>query len=82
MFPSRNVKGESVGFGGRVLGDEKPKYLNSPETPVLSKSRRLHGRRGAGPAWFYQCVGDSGHRLNRRPHAKIVSLYRRGGFQL
>ena len=34
MFPIRNIKGECIGFGGRVLGDEKPKYLNSPETPV------------------------------------------------
>ncbi|MDQ2988904.1 MAG: CHC2 zinc finger domain-containing protein, partial [Pseudomonadota bacterium] len=32
MFPIRNVKGECIGFGGRVLGDDKPKYLNSPET--------------------------------------------------
>ncbi|NBW25047.1 MAG: DNA primase, partial [Betaproteobacteria bacterium] len=37
MFPIRNVKGECIGFGARVLGDEKPKYLNSPETPVFSK---------------------------------------------
>ncbi len=36
MFPIRNVKGETIGFGGRVLGDDKPKYLNSPETPVFS----------------------------------------------
>ena len=37
MFPIRNVKGECIGFGGRVLGDEKPKYLNSPETPRALK---------------------------------------------
>ena len=43
MFPIRNVKGETIGFGGRVLGDEKPKYLNSPETPVFSKGRELYG---------------------------------------
>ncbi len=43
MFPIRNVKGEYIGFGGRVLGDEKPKYLNSPETPVFSKGRELYG---------------------------------------
>ncbi|MDM0046377.1 DNA primase [Variovorax dokdonensis] len=43
MFPIRNVKGEHIGFGGRVLGDEKPKYLNSPETPVFSKGRELYG---------------------------------------
>src|SRR5688572_13188218 len=43
MFPIRNVKGACIGFGGRVLGDEKPKYLNSPETPVFSKGRELYG---------------------------------------
>ncbi len=43
MFPIRNVKGECIGFGGRVLGDDKPKYLNSPETPVFSKGRELYG---------------------------------------
>src|SRR3569623_883429 len=43
MFPLRSVKGECIGFGGRVLGDEKPKYLNSPETPVFSKGRELYG---------------------------------------
>ena len=43
MFPIRNVKGDCIGFGGRVLGDEKPKYLNSPETPVFSKGRELYG---------------------------------------
>ena len=43
MFPIRNVKGECIGFGGRVFGDEKPKYLNSPETPVFSKGRELYG---------------------------------------
>ncbi len=43
MFPIRNVRGECIGFGGRVLGDEKPKYLNSPETPVFSKGHELYG---------------------------------------
>ncbi|MBS0317097.1 MAG: DNA primase [Proteobacteria bacterium] len=43
MFPIRNVRGECIAFGGRVLGDEKPKYLNSPETPVFHKGRELYG---------------------------------------
>lgn len=43
MFPIRNIKGQCIGFGGRVLGDEKPKYLNSPETPVFSKGHELYG---------------------------------------
>ena len=43
MFPIRNVKGECIGFGGRVLGDDKPKYLNSPETTLFHKGRELYG---------------------------------------
>jgi DNA primase len=43
MFPIRNVKGEVIGFGGRVLDKGEPKYLNSPETPVFVKGRELYG---------------------------------------
>ena len=43
MFPIRNPKGQVIGFGGRVIGDGEPKYLNSPETPVFSKGRELYG---------------------------------------
>lgn len=43
MFPIRDQRGRTIAFGGRVMGDEKPKYLNSPETPVFHKSRELYG---------------------------------------
>lgn len=43
MFPIRDIKGRTIAFGGRVLGDDKPKYLNSPETPVFQKNRELYG---------------------------------------
>jgi len=43
MFPIRDQRGRTIAFGGRVLGDQKPKYLNSPETPVFHKSRELYG---------------------------------------
>jgi DNA primase len=43
MFPIRDIRGRVVAFGGRVMGDDVPKYLNSPETPVFSKSRELYG---------------------------------------
>jgi DNA primase len=43
IFPIRDRRGRVVGFGGRVMGDEKPKYLNSPETPVFKKSREVYG---------------------------------------
>jgi DNA primase len=42
MFPIWNEAGKIVAFGGRALGDEQPKYLNSPETPIYSKSRTLY----------------------------------------
>ena len=43
MFPIRDIRGRVIAFGGRVLTDEKPKYLNSPETPVFQKNRELYG---------------------------------------
>lgn len=43
MFPIRNMSGALVGFGGRALGDEQPKYLNTPETPLYKKSELLYG---------------------------------------
>jgi DNA primase len=43
MFPIRNVKGQVIGFGGRVLDGGEPKYLNSPETPLFNKGSELYG---------------------------------------
>ena len=43
IFPIMDVTNRVIGFGGRVMGDGKPKYLNSPETPVFDKSRNLYG---------------------------------------
>ena len=43
MFPIMDLSGHVIGFGGRVMGDAKPKYLNSPETKVFDKSRNLFG---------------------------------------
>ena len=43
MFPIMDSRGKVIGFGGRVMGDGKPKYLNSPETRVFDKSRNLYG---------------------------------------
>ncbi len=47
-FPIRDQRGRIIAFGGRVLGDDKPKYLNSPETPIFHKGRELYG--------FYQAL--------------------------
>lgn len=43
MFPILDSRGRVIAFGGRVLNDEKPKYLNSPETPIFHKGRELYG---------------------------------------
>ena len=43
MFPIRDSRGRCLGFGGRVLGNDEPKYLNSPETALYHKSRELYG---------------------------------------
>ncbi|HAA89134.1 MAG: DNA primase [Thermoanaerobacterales bacterium 50_218] len=49
IFPIYDPKGRCLGFGGRTLGDDLPKYLNSPDTPVFSKSRNLYGMHLALP---------------------------------
>jgi DNA primase len=43
VFPIRDQRGRVIAFGGRVLGDDKPKYLNSPETDIFHKGRELYG---------------------------------------
>ncbi len=50
MFPIWNQRGDTVGFGGRILGEGDPKYLNSPETILFTKSHVLYGLNFAGPA--------------------------------
>ncbi|MDR0645822.1 MAG: DNA primase [Elusimicrobiota bacterium] len=50
MFPILNHRGETIAFGGRVMGEGQPKYLNSPETVLFSKSRVLYALNFAGPA--------------------------------
>lgn len=43
MFPIRDKRGRVIGFGGRIIGDGQPKYLNSPETDIFHKGRQLYG---------------------------------------
>ncbi|MBQ8844334.1 MAG: DNA primase [Elusimicrobiaceae bacterium] len=50
IFPIINQRGETVGFGGRILAEGEPKYLNSPETLLFNKSQVLYGINFAGPA--------------------------------
>lgn len=73
MFPIRNVKGEFIGFGGRVLGDDKPKYLNSPETPVFHKGRELYGLFEARTA-----IREAGYALVTEGYMDVVALAQLG----
>ncbi len=73
MFPIRNVKGEYIGFGGRVLGDDKPKYLNSPETPVFHKGRELYGLFEARTP-----IREAGYALVTEGYMDVVALAQLG----
>ena len=73
MFPIRNVKGECIGFGGRVLGEGTPKYLNSPETPVFSKGRELYGLFEARTA-----LREAGYVLVTEGYMDVVALAQLG----
>lgn len=60
MFPIMDINNRVIGFGGRVMGDAKPKYLNSPETPIFDKSRNLYGlnrARTSRKPYFLLCEG-------------------------
>ena len=60
MFPIMDVNNRVIGFGGRVMGDAKPKYLNSPETEIFDKSRNLYGSNRARVSrkpYFLVCEG-------------------------
>jgi DNA primase len=73
MFPIRNVQGQVIGFGGRVLGDDKPKYLNSPETPVFHKGRELYGLYEAR-----QAIREQGYALVVEGYMDVVALAQLG----
>ncbi|HOM13031.1 MAG TPA: DNA primase [Rubrivivax sp.] len=73
MFPIRSVKGEVIGFGGRVLDGGEPKYLNSPETPVFVKGRELYGLYEARTA-----LRSKGHALVVEGYMDVVALAQHG----
>jgi DNA primase len=73
VFPIRAVGGEVIGFGARVLDDSKPKYINSPETPVFSKGRELYGLFEARPA-----LREKGYALVVEGYMDVVALAQSG----
>lgn len=71
MFPIMDVNNRVIGFGGRVMGDAKPKYLNSPETMIFDKSRNLYGlnrARSSKKPYFLLCEG----------YMDVISLHQAG----
>ena len=71
MFPIMDVNNRVIGFGGRVMGDAKPKYLNSPETEIFDKSRNLYGLNRARTSrknYFLICEG----------YMDVISLHQAG----
>ncbi len=73
MFPIHDASGRVVGFGGRVLDDGEPKYLNSPETPVFAKGRELYGLFQARPA-----IRSAGKVLVVEGYMDVVALAQHG----
>jgi DNA primase len=73
MFPIRSVKGEVIGFGGRVLDSGEPKYLNSPETPIFVKGRELYGLFEARSA-----LRSKGYALVVEGYMDVVALAQNG----
>ena len=69
MFPIRNPRGQVIGFGGRVLDDSKPKYLNSPDTPLFDKGKNLYGLYEGRAA-----VKDAGRILVVEGYMDVVAL--------
>ena len=73
MFPIVSVQGEVIGFGGRVIDQGEPKYLNSPETPVFSKGRELYGLFEGRAA-----IRQRGHVLVVEGYMDVVALAQAG----
>ena len=71
MFPIMDGNSKVIGFGGRVMGDGEPKYLNSPETPIFDKSRNLYAlnyARQSRKSYFLLCEG----------YMDVISLHQAG----
>jgi DNA primase len=73
MFPILNQRGSVIAFGGRVLGDGEPKYLNSPETPLFEKGRELYGLTQARSA-----IRAAGRAIVVEGYMDVVALAQHG----
>ncbi len=72
MFPIRNLKGQTIAFGGRYLNQEMPKYMNSPETPIFHKRNTLYG--------LYEArkIGDLKRILIVEGYLDVLTLFEHG----
>ncbi len=73
IFPIRDLSGRVLGFGGRVMGDDLPKYINTPETPVYRKGDSLFGLDVASPF-----VREAGEVLLVEGYLDVISLHQEG----
>jgi len=71
MFPIFNAMGELIAFGGRIIGDGQPKYVNSPETPVYSKQRNLYALNFAKQSKMKQIIVVEGY-------MDVISMHQAG----
>ncbi|MCM1527365.1 MAG: DNA primase [Bacteroides sp.] len=71
MFPIQDINHRVIGFGGRVMGDGEPKYLNSPETPIFDKRRNLYGLNFARTA-------RSGNLIICEGYMDVIALHQAG----
>ncbi|MBP9995986.1 MAG: DNA primase [Lachnospiraceae bacterium] len=71
MFPIEDINHRVIGFGGRVMGDGEPKYLNSPETPIFDKSRNLFGLNFARSS-------KAGHIILCEGYMDVISMHQAG----
>jgi DNA primase len=73
MFPTFDLSGDPVAFGGRVLGDGTPKYLNSAETPIFTKGRMMYGLN-----WAKKSIAASGKTIVVEGYMDVIGLHQAG----
>ena len=71
MYPISDIHGKVIGFGGRVMGEGEPKYLNSPETPVFDKRRNLYGMN-------YARMAKSGNIILCEGYMDVIAMHQAG----
>ncbi len=73
IFPILDLQNRPIGFGGRVLGDETPKYLNSPETPIYHKGKVLYALN-----WAKQAISNESEAVIVEGYTDVISLFEHG----